>query len=175
MTYSGSGGSNEDNPNMPSYPGTEGDIWIREMDQRKFRYTDITDDLPIDMPVDQREQFDGWDEKQQRVLGWLPIDHIREETVGEQGYPGIRGITGRRGEEGEEGNKGKTGPQGPVGAVGATGPEGNQGLMGPFGERGLSLCETIDSVPDKHFTEERGVIFMTKPKDNNRIFIATGL
>jgi len=160
--------------NIPPYPGTPGQLWTRPFDQKQFRYTDITDELKF-IDVSEWILYPGYNKDTNKVYEWIPINHIKEQTKGPEGLDGLRGLTGRKGLPGEGGLQGPQGATGPKGATGATGPDGEQGAPGPFGERGPTIAEEISKVPDDYFVEQRGAIFMTKAKDNNRIFIATGL
>lgn len=158
----------------PDYPSTEGTIWERPRDLKKFRYTDITDEIRFN-----KETYNGYDENNGRVYEWLPIDHVKEETLGYQGKQGIAGLRGAEGRKGFPGDKGPEGDPGLKGATGSDGPVGRDGPPGIPGIRGVTKAEEIP-FPDKQFTEERGNIYITiqdksYPKISNQIIISTGL
>ena len=159
-----------DNSNLPTYPGTPNEIWTRPRDLRQFQYLDVTDDL---LPsIHSNESYPGYDEATGRVFEWIPIDHIKLESQGNQGPQGMMGFRGSKGGEGDRGLQGATGLPGEMGLKGPDGDDGDPGPTGFKGPMGYTKCNEID-YPDKYFIEERGKIFITN--GSNKIIIATGL
>ena len=154
---------------FPEIPGDYalGDVWRRPADGRKFRLTDVSNDLVFPYPPDFDPEGDN-----EPVLKWVPVDHIVEQTIGATGYDGIRGIDGADGSRGPKGAQGATGATGSIGNPGVRGNDGDPGPDGYIGKIGPALCEELDKDPDKFFTRDRGYIFISK---SNRIYISTGL
>ncbi len=173
-----------DNSNSFTYPSTEGTIFVRPRDLKKYRYTDITDTFPgniLENPSDEfKEKYSlNIDEnKPGRIFEWLPIDHIEEITIGPDGFDGLKG---RKGPKGPDGSRGVRGGDGATGPKGATGPEGLQGVPGGKGVKGqYGMAKCTEAVyPDEYFTDDRGWLYISnpnsEPRKSNQIFVATGL
>lgn len=176
-----------DNRNVFTYPSTEGSVWTRPRDMKRFRYTDITDTFPDGFLENATEEFlqqyqDNYDSNNPNnghIYEWKPIDHVMEETLGDEGFQGLRGLTGPKGPDGQQGKPGVEGGQGDPGPQGATGPVGVQGGKGIRGQYGISKCREAP-YPDEYFTDDRGWLYISNvdksnPKKSNQIFVSTGL